>query len=347
MIRTLILASLLAVSGSADGLAAQSRPASSQPRSRASAEAVDQRLEAAIRRAEAASGGRVGVAVVHVERGRRAGLHQDEPFPMASTFKLPTAIEVLAQAQAGKLRLADSVDVRVTDLRPGYSPVAKRHPNGYRTTVDELLAEMVIDSDNTAVDVLLRLIGGPAPVTARMRTLGVSGIRVDRGEGEIARDAAGLSSPEWRGTVADYQRETAAVPAGERAAAFRRFMDDPRDTSTPAGMARLLVMLQRGEALDAAGTAHLLNLMARANTGPGRLRAGLPAGTVLAHKTGTCGSASGARSACINDVGLITLPGGGHAAVTVYVKNARSDAAAEQAIASIARAVYAAWSQAR
>ena len=263
---------------------------------------------------------------------------------MASTFKLPTAIEVLAQAQAGKIRLGDSVDVRPTDLRPGYSPVAEHHPNGYRTTVDELLAEMIIDSDNTAVDVLLRFIGGPAAVTARMRTLGMSGIRVDRGEGEIAREAAGLSSAEWRGTVADFQRERAAVPATAREAAFRQYIDDPRDTSTPADMARLLVMLQRGEALDAAGTAHLLNLMARANTGPKRLRAGLPAGTVLAHKTGTCGS-GGDRSSCLNDVGLITLPnGGGHAAVVVYAKGARSDAAAEQAIAAVGRAVYQAWS---
>jgi beta-lactamase class A len=297
-------------------------------------------LEEAIRRAAAASGGAVGVAVVHVETGRRVSLRGGEAFPLASVFKLPLAIELLAQVQAGRVRLEDSVDVRVTDLRPGYSPIAEHHPNGYRATVGDLLAAMVTESDNTAADVLLRMVGGPAAVTARMRALGLRSIRVDRSEGEIGRDFVGLPSGAWSGTLADFRRDAAAVLASRRAEARGHFLRDPRDTATPSDMARLLVLLQRGEALDAAGTAHLLNLMARTVTGPKRLRAGLPADAALAHKTGTCGA-----NACINDAGLVTLPGAaGHAAVAVFVRGASSDEAAEQTIASIARAVYEAWS---
>jgi beta-lactamase class A len=347
MIRPFLFASLLTVAASWGSHPTE--PGETLPPAvvRASGDTSPGSLEAAIRRAAAASGGRVGVAAVHVETGRRVSLRGAEAFPMASVFKLPIATELLTRVQAGRVRLADSVDVRVADLRPGHSPIADHHPNGYPATVDELLAAMVIESDNTAADVLLRLVGGPGAVTARMRALGIRGIRIDRSEGEIARDFTGLPPRAWTGSLEDFRREEESVSSEARGAAYGRFMDDPRDTSTPDEMARLLVMLYRGEALGGAATAHLLNLMARTATGPHRLRAGLPAGAVLAHKTGSCGS-RGARSSCVNDVGLVTLPGGaGHAAIAVFVRGARSDAAAERAIAAVARAVYGAWSAPR
>lgn len=179
--------------------------------------------------------------------------------------------------------------------------------------------------------------------------LTVNGATISNGE---AVDAGSICAP---GEMLVRSCNTAAaemavqlrVPPTAREAAFRRFMADPRDTATPNDMSRLRVMLQRAEALDAAGTAHLLNLMARTRTGPNRLRAGVPAGKVVAHKTGSCGSC-GPRSSCVNDVGIVDLPGdAGHAVIAGLVGDAQSDRAAEQAIAAIARAVYRAWSAPR
>jgi beta-lactamase class A len=77
--------------------------------------------------------------------------------------------------------------------------------------------------------------------------------------------------------------------------------------------------------------------MARAKTGPRRLKALLPPDTIVAHKTGT-------TDVVINDVGIITLPPdsamGGHIALVVFVINGGRASTMQQTIAQIAGASY-------
>jgi len=302
----------------------------------------DTSLRAEVERIAAASGARIGVAVVRVETGESLlSVRGGEAFPMQSVFKLPLAIALLRRVDAGRVRLDASIPVTAADLRAGYSPVAERWPNGGgRYTVRELLRLAAGESDNTAADLLLPLAGGPAGVTRQLRALGISGVRVDRGEGRLALDFRGVAYAPGREAKRVSDSLAARVSAAGRQAAFEAYLRDPRDTATPDGMARLLVLLARGRLISPSSTTLLLGMMTETPTGPNRLRGLLPAGTRVAHKTGTAGDVGGV-TAVVNDVGIVTLPDGSRVAIAVLAKrSARGTEAAERAIALISRAVY-------
>jgi beta-lactamase class A len=127
---------------------------------------------------------------------------------------------------------------------------------------------------------------------------------------------------------------------------MRRFLEDSRDTSTPEAMTDLLAGLQqRRLGLSPASHDRLLALLFRCRRGADRLKGLLPPGTPVAHRTGACGETEGV-SACTNDVGIVTLPRGGHLAVAVFLKaSPRNLEARERTIAKISRAVWDYWSR--
>jgi beta-lactamase class A len=306
-------------------------------------------LVAEFARMAPASGGTVGVSAIHIESGERAGLHNAERFPMMSVYKLPIALALLHQVEGGKRSLGKPIAVGPSDMRLGHSPLADHYPEGgINRTVGELLEATLVESDNTASDLLLREVGGAAAVTARLSELGVGQIRVDRPEAWLALDGAGIRDvpPEAQWTLAKLQRLFDAQPASLRAPAMRAFVEDPRDTATPDGMADLLALTFRGKALNAENTRLILDLMTRTIPGPGRLKGRLPAGTPVAHRTGLSMTVEGWTGA-INDIGILTLPdGAGHVAIAVFVKGcARPVPEAEDAIARIGRAAFDHWTR--
>src|SRR5438876_545923 len=118
-----------------------------------------------------ASRATVGVALVHIESEGHFSIHGDQRFPMASVYKLPTAVELLTQVSEGKLTLDRPVSLGKQDIR-ACCTLSRHHPNGGVTlTVGELLELMIVESDNTAADVVLKLVGGPAVVEQRLRAL--------------------------------------------------------------------------------------------------------------------------------------------------------------------------------
>lgn len=258
---------------------------------------------------------------------------------MASVYKLPIAVELLTQVSQGKQSLDRQVTIGPSDIRPCCT-LSRYHPQGGVTmTVGELLELMIVDSDNTSADAVLKLVGGPAVVEQRMRALGFTAINVNRYEGDIAFEMTGVMNPppqdEW---TLDLQRRLVdEVDRDALNAARARYTSDPRDTATPAEMARFLARLQLGNLLPAQYTDMLIGLMARAHTGPHRLKALLPLDTVVAHKTGT-------TAVVINDVGIITLPAdsvvSGHLAVAVFAMNGIGVRRMEQTIARLGAASY-------
>ncbi|HET8645510.1 MAG TPA: class A beta-lactamase [Vicinamibacteria bacterium] len=269
----------------------------------------------------AAASGRVGAAALLVETGAGVAVNGNEPFPMQSVFKLPLALHVLHLVDQGRLRLDAQVPVAPADMRRGHSPIRDRWPGGVTLTLEELLRYAVAESDNTAADVLLARSGGPAAVSERLAALDVVGMRVDRGEAELAADLLDGGRP-----------------------ALDRYLADPRDTATPNGAVELLAHVARGGGLRPATRARLLRWLTETPTGPRRIKGRLPRGVAVAHKTGTGPTVDGIN-ACTNDIGLITLPDGRHAAVAVFVKGSPAgEAEREEVIARIARAVYDSWS---
>ncbi len=290
--------------------------------------------------------GTVGAAALCLRSGEKMSLHGQERFSLASVCKLPIAMRVLEMVDEGKLRLENSVEVLRRDILPWVSPVAERWPRQRFFKLDELLRLMITQSDNTAVQTLFRIGGEERGMTASFRKWQVQGVRVDRYEGECYLASHGVVNvppPEqWEPSLV--QRLVSKVPREKQYAGMLRFLTDPHDTGTPDGTVDLLGRAFRGELLSPVGTAQLITYLEATETGVGRLRGLLPAGTVVAHKTGTASTIQGLNGAT-NDVGVITLPDKkGPLAIAVYIKaSTREEAARDRVIARIAQAAYDHW----
>ncbi|MGA9770153.1 MAG: class A beta-lactamase [Blastocatellia bacterium] len=265
-------------------------------------------LRAQIEQISRDANGRVGVALTLLESGESVALLGDQRFPMQSVYKLPIGMAVLNQIDQGRLSLEQKVRVTRKDfVRAGqHSPVRDKNPRGVELSVKELLRFMVSESDGTACDVLLRLVGGPQVVTSYLRGLGIHDIRVADMEKEIGRNIS-----------VQY-----------------------RNWASPIAMVELLHAIHKGRGLSSASRALLLQMMIETSTGPRRIKGLLPAGTVVAHRTGSSGEVNGLAPAT-NDVGLITLPNEKRIAVAVFVSDSRVDTAMREAV--IARIAKAAW----
>ncbi|WP_338602007.1 class A beta-lactamase, subclass A2 [Desulfoferula mesophila] len=250
---------------------------------------------------------RVGVGLIMIEDGRVVSFHGDQRFPMQSVFKLPVALAVLSAVDQGRLALEQEIVVSPGDLRPHtWSPLREKYPQGARLPLAEILRYTVAQSDNNGCDILLGLLGGPATVNDFIHGLGIKDMAIRYDEARMQRD--------WQAQFANW--------------------------STPLALARLLRLFYQGKILSPPSTAFLLEVMLNTQAGAERIKGNLPPGTPVAHKTGTSGTRDGVRAA-LNDVGIITLPSGGHLAVAVLVSDCRENrATGEKAIAAIARAAY-------
>lgn len=258
-------------------------------------------LQVELARIERESGGRLGVAVTDTGSAARAGHRADERFPMCSTFKLLAVSAVLARVDAGKEQLDRRIRIEVAAL-VDYSPLTKPHAGGDMTMEAICEAAMVV-SDNTAANLILDSLGGPAGLTASVRVLGDPLTRLDRTEPTLNE----------------------AVPG------------DPRDTTTPAAMAANLRKLVLGEALSAASREKLIGWLAGNRTGDTRLRAGLPKEFRVGDKTGSGGRGS------TNDVGVIWPPGRAPVIVAAYLTETSAPLDQRNAtLAAVGKAVAAA-----
>src|SRR6476659_4176912 len=220
-------------------------------------------LEDKIDRIISHSRGTIGVSLIQVESGATLSVRGDERFPMASVYKLPIAIELLTQVSAGTLSLDRPIALAPSDIR-ACCTLSRRHPRGGVTvTAGELLELMIAESDNTASDAVLKLVGGPPVVERRMRALGFHTINVDRYEGDINFEMTGVADPppraEWTLDL-QYRLISEVTPEALREARARYTTSDPRDTATPDDMARLLGRLQLGNILPLQHTTFLLDL---------------------------------------------------------------------------------------
>ncbi|WP_419167911.1 class A beta-lactamase [Candidatus Palauibacter sp.] len=295
------------------------------------------RLLAEIERLAPNSGGTVGVGAVHLETGRAVWFNEDERFPMASTYKVPIAVQLLTRVDRGEITLADMVELEPPDIHPGSGTISNLFDDpGVSLSLRNLLELMLLISDNSATDLTLTAAGGPDAVNARMSELGVEGLSVNRPTSVLIGDYSGVETPaDGRISVAEFRDRAGGVSAPERDAAREAFSTDTRDTSTPRAMAHLLAMTWAGKALGSKNTEVFKDVMLRVQTGAGRIKGVLPPGTQVGHKTGTIGGTT-------NDVGYIYLPdGAGHVLTVVFVKDSgRPVPVREATITQISRAIY-------
>jgi beta-lactamase class A len=278
-------------------------------------------LRAQLEQLQQSFDGRVGICVQ--DRTGTACVNADQRYSMQSVVKLLVALAVMDAVDAGRWKLDDRVTVRKEDLSLYVQPIAKLvTEKGYVTTLGDLMRRAVVDSDSGATDILIAKLGGPAKVHAFLAKHSIKGIRVDRDERHLQTEILGM---EWRPEFVDdpvFRAALAKVPEQRRDEYYKRYQTDPRDTSTPAGMALLLHRLAEGKLLKPSSTNHLLNVMSQTVTFPDRLKAGLKNGWTVAHKTGTSGGWKGVTAAT-NDVGVLTAPDGHRVAIAVFIGDTR------------------------
>lgn len=289
-----------------------------------------------------AAPGRLGVSVHDFASGKRYQLRGDERFPMQSVFKAMAAARLLQLVDADKIALDTIVEVTAKALSIGWSPLTDRFEAPVtKVQVRDLVELAVAVSDNTAGDLIMRIGGGPKAVNAMLAAGGVRGIRVDRYEREMQPQIYGLP-PFAEDAIIDrdkFEKDTEAVPRREQEKLLATYLADQRDTLTPNGAVQFLEAVRNGKLLGPEMSTFLMTTMANTRTGENRLKAGLPKGAAIAHKTGTAGVMAGVSPA-VNDIGIITLADGRRVAIAVLLSGAKgTEDERDQILAGVARAV--------
>jgi beta-lactamase class A len=286
----------------------------------------------------------VGIAVTDVDARWTAQVAGDEVFPQQSVSKLWVALSVLHAIDRGGMSLEQKVVLTSDDRSVFYQPVTAhiRGSGGYETTVSDLLRRALTESDNAANDKLIRELGGGGAVSRTLTEKGLDGLGVGETERDLQTRAAGLTwKPEY-GVTWIWKAAREQLPEPVRDQALAEYLAHPPDGAKPAAITQTLAALKRGELLSPASTQVMLELMGECRTGGSRLRAGLPRGWSIAHKTGTGPDWKGA-SIGINDVGLITAPDGHSYAVAVMLRETRKPVPARQALMQAVARTVAGW----
>jgi beta-lactamase class A len=286
--------------------------------------------------------GKVGAAAVLLDTGDAALLNADGHYPMQSVYKLPISMTVMDQVRLGKLDLDEKIGVTKEDfVKLGQaSPLRDKNPNGGEFTIRELIRLALVESDGTASDVLMRIAGGPTAVQDYLTQIGIRDWKVLNTEKEFALD--------WKTQYENWATPLAAVEllrfvqAGGNASVNERAATQANRT-LPDGRVSTHSTVSPTNQFDDDDDDPIIAFLTGAVTGPRRIKGSLPAGTQVAHKTGTSGSRAGITAAT-NDIGIIYLPNGKHLAIAVFVADSPADERTrEGVIARIAKAAFDHW----
>lgn len=250
---------------------------------------------------------KIALGYINIETGDTFSYNGRTHAPMQSTIKFPLALMIMKQVDSGHITLEQKFELTQFEKEtPTNSTLLKDHNNASAIPVHTLLEYMTHVSDNISCFGFTRYVGGGKHIEAYVKAQGLNGIGVTQMDGKPYIDF-GKPYETW---------------------------------CEPMAMAALLVKFYKGELLSKTATDTLRNIMERTTGGTGRIKGLLPAGTVVAHKTGTSGMENG-RTTAVNDIGIITLPNGNHLVLTVYVTEVPGDMAAGEPI--VAKVAKAAW----
>ncbi len=222
-------------------------------------------------------GGRIGVAALDTNNRKHIDYRQDERFPMCSTFKFLAAAAVVKRVDEKREKLDRFVSYGAKDILE-YAPVTKEHLKDGGMTLGALCEAAIEQSDNTAGNLLLNAIAGPAGLTNFARTIGDQVTRLDRIEPEL----------------------NSAIPG------------DDRDTTTPAAICSDMQTLLVGDALSEPLRRQLEDWLQRNETGGSMIRAGVPENWTIGDKTGR--GSNGAT----NDIAIMRPPGRAPILLAIY-----------------------------
>ncbi len=300
-------------------------------------------LQKALEKIAGSYGEPVGIAVSDVRTRWVAQVAPDRAFPQQSVSKTWVALAVMDAIDRGQLTLDSPILMVKADRSVFNQPLGRAiKDEGFQTTVANLLRHALIESDNSANDTLIRLIGLDA-VRETLERKGIAGIKMGADERHLQALVAGLTWDPAYSEGRNFENARVKLSPQARQAALQAYLADPIDGASPAAIARALASLKRGDLLSPASTQFMLDVLGRVRTGPNRLKGGLSSGWSLAHKTGTGQELKG-LSIGINDVGLMTAPDGHAYAVAVMIAQTRQPVQNRLAMMhAVTAAVTATW----
>lgn len=250
----------------------------------------------------------IGVSIKGIESNDTLSINGNLNAPLMSVFKFHIALATLNLVDKGKLALSQKFFIKKEDLHEGtWSPIRDEFPNGnIYLTLDQLLRYTVSHSDNNGCDILLELIGGTETVQKFINKLGIKNFTIKVNEQEMRT---------WENLYIN--------------------------TTTPLATTELLEIFYKGKILKKKSTKYLYQIMIECSRGITWMKAGLPEGTELAHRTGISGRNENDLRAAMNDVGIFKLPNGNHVILSVYLKDITEEReVTEKIIADITKATW-------
>lgn len=251
----------------------------------------------------------VGVGILNFENGDTLTFNGKGHFPMQSVFKFHLALAVLNQVDQGKFTLNQNIFVSKADLIPNlYSPMREKYPDGnVNLPLSEIIKFTVSQSDNSACDLLFKLIGGTEIANKFIHKIGVKDVAILDPEVRIQND--------WTLQYRNY--------------------------STPFAAVQLLQKFHKQHILSKSSQDFLYKIMVETTTGPNKIRGLLPKNAIVAHKTGFSGKNKEGLTGGSNDIGIITLPNGKQFSIAVFVSDSMEDEMTnDKMIAEITLAVW-------
>ncbi len=250
----------------------------------------------------------VGVALI-VDGKDTLTINNNFRYPTQSVYKFHLALAVLDYLNKNNLTLDHQLYVKKGDLLPNtHSPLRDDYPQGEMyLSVADLIKYTVSKSDNNGCDILFRLVGGTAVVDRYIRGLGLS-------EFAIAATEEEMHGP-WEVQYTNW--------------------------STPYTAAQALEIFRIQDILPQPFLDFLWDTLAGTITGGNKIKALLPEGTFVAHKTGSSFRNAEGLKAAENDIAIIQLPDGRYYSLVVFVADSmESNDVNCGIIAQISKVVY-------
>jgi beta-lactamase class A len=250
----------------------------------------------------------IGVSIKGIEDNDTLSINGKLIAPLMSVFKFHIALATLNLVDNGKLSLTQKFFIKKEDLHEDtWSPMRDEFPNGNMyLTLDQLLRYTVSHSDNNGCDILLKLIGGTETVQTFIDKQGIKDFVIKVNEQEMRT---------WENLYIN--------------------------TTTPLATTELLEQFYKGKVLKKKSTNYLYQIMVECSRGITWMKAGLPEGTELAHRTGISGTNENNLRAAMNDIGIIKLPNGQHLIISVFLKNiTETKENTEKIIADLTKATW-------
>lgn len=250
----------------------------------------------------------VGISIKGIEDKDTLSINGNLKAPLMSVFKFHIALAVLNKVDQGKLSLTQEIFVKKQDLHEDtWSPMREDYPDGnVNLTLDKVLRYTVSHSDNNGCDILIDLVGGPQVVQEFINKQGIKDFVIQVNEEQMKI---------WENLYIN--------------------------TTTPLATTELLEKFCKGKILKESTTKYLYQIMTETSRGVTWMKAGLPANTELAHRTGMSGTNADNLRVAMNDVGIVKLPNGKHFILSVYLKNiTEKQQDTEKIIADIAKATW-------